>query len=442
MATIALLHKCLFNGHARGWIMQYKVMIVGSGGHAVNHWLPQMNIHGGFKPVAVVDINPEVLENAGKTWGIDADAVAFSMEEILAMGLKPDIALICTPIETHHALAIEAMRNGLHVICEKNLAHSMQAGIEMTRCALENPGLATVVGHQYPYWRPANWAIRKAIGTGKLGDLDSIQCNFNSSGYWTPARPNRSGWRRFLDHDYLEDWAVHTIDLFRYFTAMDAIQVSADLWRPKWSLRYGTTSINVRMLMASPDEYEGKEVLACSAETDRARRLCENGKIPKEWVHAQYVGHAETMGLLDKGEHWMIQGTKGSVEYMEGGYTKDKPPALRMITREEEAETTVKDGGPVQQFKWSESNLQPYPMDLECGPAAQWKGNNADDEFANNCFILEEVKQCIESHGKVKPLRCFENCIKTFAITMAAIDSSQHGGKPIFLPDLWEIPRN
>jgi predicted dehydrogenase len=417
--------------------MVYNILIVGSGGHATKHWLSQINIHGDFKVTGVVDTNPGVLETINNVWGVPEDAGSYTIDEALQTGIKADIALIASPIETHHGLCIEAMRNGLHVICEKNMAHSMQAGLEMTRCAIEHPELATVVGHQYPYWRRLNWAIRKAIGTGQLGQLDNIQCDFNPSGSWNPATPTRNGWRRFLDHDYLEDWAIHTLDLFRYFTAMDPVVLSAELWRPSWSKRYGTSSINVRMKMASTSEYEGETPLVCSDETDRARRLWKNGKTPDTWVHAQYTGHAEGMGAMEHGEHWKIQGNKGSIEYMDGGYSKtDK---LRMYTHDYDLNSDQKDVP--KQLNWTESNLQPYPTDLECGPAAQWKGDNTENEYDSGVFILEEMKQCIESGGKLKPLRCFENCIKTFAISMAAIESSQHGGQPIFMPDFWEIPR-
>ncbi len=418
--------------------MVYRVLVVGSGGHAINHWRSQLNIHSDFKVSGVVDTNPVVLENIHEVWGVEEDAGAATIDDAMQTGTKADVALICTPIETHHGIVIEAMRNGLHVICEKNMAHSMQAGLEMTRWAINHPKLATVVGHQYPYWRRANWAIRKAIGTGQLGQLDSIQCNFNPAAGWNPGSPVRNGWRRFLDHDFLEDWAVHTLDLFRYFTAMDAIVVSADLWRPNWSKRYGTSSINIRLLMADPAEYEGKTPLVWSAQTDRARRLWKNGKIPETWVHAQYVGSCEGMGGFDHGEHWMIQGSKGSIEFMDGGYPKGKKEVVRMLTH---AYNLIRDEkNPPQQIDWAESNLQPYPADLECGPAAQWKGDNTKEEFDSGVFILEEMKQCIESGGKIKPLRCFENCIKSFAISQAAIQSSQRGGEPIFLPDLWEIP--
>ena len=97
---------------------------------------------------------------------------------------------------------------------------------------------------------------------------------------------------------------------------------------------------------------------------------------------------------------------------------------------------------PNVKVKWTESDLRPFPQDLECGPAAQWKGDNTEDEWANNAFMLEEMKQCIESGGKIKPLRCYENTLKTFTITMAAVKSSNMGGVPIFLPDMWEIPRD
>ncbi|MFX0100655.1 MAG: Gfo/Idh/MocA family protein [Candidatus Hodarchaeota archaeon] len=411
----------------------YKVLVIGAGGHS-HHWQTNINIHDNFEVCGIVDTNPDVLEHEPKIWGIDDDAVAMTIDEAVMFGIKADVALICTPIYTHHGLAIEAMRNNLHVICEKNMAHTMQAGLEMTRCAIEHPHLATVVGHQYPYWRRSNWAIKKAIRSGKLGALNAIQCNFNGGGYWSPGTPTRSGWRRFLDHDYLEDWAVHTLDLFRSFTSMDPVALSADLWRPPWSKRYGTNSINIRMLLADSSEIEGEIPLVCSAETDRARHLWKNGKIPKSWVHAQYVGHAENMGLMEHNEHWMIQGEKGSIEFMDGGYSKETK--LRMIISDYDPAK-----GPKQELTWTESNLQPYPVDLECGPAAQWKGDNNEEEWDNNCFILEELKQCIESGGKIKPLRNFEDCIKTFAITMGAIESSKRGGEPIFLPDLWEIPR-
>ncbi|MHA1997988.1 MAG: Gfo/Idh/MocA family protein, partial [Promethearchaeota archaeon] len=358
------------------------------------------------------------------------------------MGIKGDVVLIATPIYTHHGLAIEAMRNGLHVICEKNMAHSMQAGLEMTRCALEHPELATVVGHQYPYWRRENWAVRRAIGTGMLGELDSIQCSFNGTGYWAPSVPTRSGWRRFLDHDYLEDWAIHTLDLFRYFTAKDPIVLSADLWKPNWSQRYGTSSINIRMHMADPSEYEGEVPLICCEKTDRARRLWKNGKIPKTWVRGQYVGHAEGMAPFEHGEHWMFQGSRGVVELMDGGLTKENTCRIRMITHDFDESNRSRAETFHKPLNWTESDLKPYPVDLECGPAAQWKGDNTEDEYDNNVFILEEMKQCIESNGKIKPLRCFENCIKTFAISMGAIESTKRGGEPIFLPDLWELPRN
>lgn len=408
----------------------------------MNHWSGQINIHDDFEPSGVVDIDTEVLEHANELWGVEEDAIASTIDEALATGIKADVALICTPINTHHGISIEAMRNGLHVICEKNMAHSMQAGLEMTKCAIKHPELATVVGHQYPYWRPINWAIKKAIRNGKLGNLNSIQCVFNGGGYWNPTTPTRNGWRRFLDHPYMEDWAVHTLDLFRSFTSMDPMVVSADLWRPPWSRRYGTSSINIKMLMAKAEEYEGVNVLEWTDKTSDARRKWKNGKTPDSWVHAQYNGHADGMGLFAHGEHWMIQGSKGSIEFLDGGLDKKRKAKARMITHDFDMEKIDEVRHEYNlKINWNKTKLKPE-YDLECGAAAQWKGDNTEEEWLSGCFMLEELKQCIESNGKIKPLRCFEDCLKTFSITMGAIESSKNGGKPVFLPDLWEIPRN
>ncbi len=420
--------------------MAYKVLVVGSGGHALNHWRGHLNIHEAFEVSGVVDVDTELLEHASELWGVEEDATATTIDQALETGIKADVALICTPIYTHHGISIEALRNGLHVICEKNMAQSMQAGIEMTKCALEHPKLVTVVGHQYPFWRSSNWAIRKAIGTGRLGKLNNIQCSFNpAQPSYDPTTPTRTGWRRFLDHDYLEDWAIHTLDLFRYFSAMDAIVVSADLWRPPWIRRFGTSSINVRMLMANPAEYEGEDPLVYTEATDRARRLWQNGKAPSSWIHAQYVGHSDGMGGFENEEHWLIRGSRGSIEYQTGRTHHDE---IRMLTHDFDLERidTLKPNEEVD-IHWTESNLRPYPVDLECGTAAQWKGDNTEDEWGSGCFLLEEIKQGIESGGKIKPTRSFENCLKTLSIAMGTIESSRHGGTPIFLPDLWEIPR-
>ena len=111
--------------------MVYKVLVVGSGGHALNHWRSQVYIHEDFEVSGVVDVDTELLNHVAKLWGIEEDATATTIDQAMETGIKADVALICTPINTHHGLSIEAMRNGLHVICEKNMSHSMQAGLEM-----------------------------------------------------------------------------------------------------------------------------------------------------------------------------------------------------------------------------------------------------------------------------------------------------------------------
>ena len=71
--------------------MVYKVLVVGSGGHAKNFWRSQIHIHDAFEVVGVVDIDTELLEHAGQDWGIDEDAVAPSIEVAMQLGIEADV---------------------------------------------------------------------------------------------------------------------------------------------------------------------------------------------------------------------------------------------------------------------------------------------------------------------------------------------------------------
>ncbi len=432
--------------------MVHKVLIIGAGGHATNSWLGAINIHEDFKPTGIVDINPEVLENAPKTWGIDDDRVSYTIDEAVAEGLakKGDIALICTPIDTHATLCAEAMENGLHVICEKNMAHSMPAGMLMVKTALAHPELATVIGHQYPYALSWPWHVRRAIKMGEIGEIDNVNLRFLGGGNgWQPAsreKQNRRDWRKFLDHPFLEDWIIHYIDLLRYLTGMDALTVNADLWNPKWSQSLGTNSMNILMQFAEDKHYEDPmRTLRDCEQTQVAKRRWQLGNIPREWAHVNFHSNGQRIGLVQCGNSILIQGTRGSIEVIHDNYNGDgvtRPNIVRISTYDPEKfdhHAKYADNWKVQDVLTCRRDLECWPDKELPGPGPRWAGNNTGDEFCDQAFILEEMKQCIESNGKIKPLRCFENCIKTFAISMGAIKSASAGGQPVWLPDMWQV---
>src|SRR5688500_16467095 len=74
--------------------------------------------------VAVGDRDVEHARAFAERWGVAADAVFDSLDALLASG-RVDVLHICTPPGVHAEQAIAALDAGLHVVCEKPAALSL-----------------------------------------------------------------------------------------------------------------------------------------------------------------------------------------------------------------------------------------------------------------------------------------------------------------------------
>ena len=150
------------------------VAVVGAG-----YWGP--NLIRNFRAaedwdlVAVCDLDTERARCVlGQAPGIDVTA---DLDEVLARG-DVDAVAIATPARTHQEIAEAALRAGKHVLVEKPLAHTREAGQAMVDLAREL-GLVLMADHTYCY-TPAVLAIRDLIARGELGDIlfvDSVRIN-------------------------------------------------------------------------------------------------------------------------------------------------------------------------------------------------------------------------------------------------------------------------
>ena len=83
----------------------------------------------------------------------------------------PDVeaVVIATPISTHHALAVAALRAGKHVFVEKPIAASVAEAEELVELA-EAAGLTLMVGHTFVYSPPVR-KVKQIIDSGDLGEI-------------------------------------------------------------------------------------------------------------------------------------------------------------------------------------------------------------------------------------------------------------------------------
>ncbi|MFX0100713.1 MAG: Gfo/Idh/MocA family oxidoreductase, partial [Candidatus Hodarchaeota archaeon] len=266
------------------------IIIVGMGGHAASSWLHRINEHPEWNLVGIVDTDTEKLLHVEK-WGVPEDCAYPNIEAAVKWGdEKIDLALITSPIPTHHVLATEAMELGLNVIVEKNMALTIEQGQDLVKLARKNPELSTSLGTQYPF-RPKWYTLREMFKSGKspIGKLSLVR--MRSSAY---SGDMRTHWRAWLGDIFPDDMMVHHVSILRYATAMEIIKVSAQVFRPAWSTWLGSSTVLMNMVMAPP----GKEI-----EKD-------------EWINAQYYGDWQGTGLKSGWEdNYEFYGPRGSIRF-------------------------------------------------------------------------------------------------------------------------------
>ncbi len=152
--------------------------------------------------------------------------------------VKPDAVHLCLPHYLHCPVAIDCMRAGADVLCEKPMDVSLEAALRMKQVS-EETGRRLGVIFQNRY-NAENEAIRTALRSGEMGKLISLRgevCWKRDQAYY-----NSGAWRA----DYatagggvLINQAIHTLDLLRYFANSPIADVRATV------SHHGETAVEV-----------------------------------------------------------------------------------------------------------------------------------------------------------------------------------------------------
>lgn len=153
-----------------------------------------------------------------------------SAEALLA---NPDISAvsICTANHVHAQLAIQAMRAGKHVLCEKPMAVTIADCEEMVRVSDET-GMRLMIAQNQRLTR-AHQLARKMIADGVIGDILTFRTVFGHGGPETWAiDPGKSTW--FFDKSKaamgaMADLGIHKTDLIGYLTGSSVVRTTARL---------------------------------------------------------------------------------------------------------------------------------------------------------------------------------------------------------------------
>jgi len=159
--------------------------IVGLGKMGVMHAAMASQCEGA-KVAALIDLDPKLAAHV-KSIGVEAPCYQ-SLEEA-RKATRLDALVIAAPSFAHLPLASEALQAGLHVLCEKPLAYSLEDAQAMVRAASAHPGQVNAVafmkGHMGLFVDTA-----RVLREGVLGEVR----RFHASVYLSQVFSPKSGW--------------------------------------------------------------------------------------------------------------------------------------------------------------------------------------------------------------------------------------------------------
>lgn len=147
--------------------MKNRIAVIGAGtyGAHVLNVLSSSAQTGDIDLVAVADIDPVRLGQAGRTYGIRG---YLSYEDMLDKE-QPDAVAVVTPDYLHRDVTLAAVRRKVHVLCQKPIATDSREGREMIDAAARAGILLYVDYHKR--FDPAHRTLKKDIANGRLGQI-------------------------------------------------------------------------------------------------------------------------------------------------------------------------------------------------------------------------------------------------------------------------------
>lgn len=185
--------------------------VVGCGAIFENHALGINNLKNA-NLYAVCDTNIERLNEKAEKY----NCKAFSSFDELIRDEEVDVIHICTPHYLHVPMAIEAMKNGKHVLLEKPMALDAQQAQQLVDCE-EKYKVSLGICFQNRF-NSTNIRVKELIESGCLGKIYSVKATL----YWHRDEEYylKSDWRgRWATEGggLLINQAIHTLDLLMWF---------------------------------------------------------------------------------------------------------------------------------------------------------------------------------------------------------------------------------
>ena len=179
-----------------------------------------------MKVVAVADPVAGKREAAREEYGVAPENCFETVEDLLKQPKLADILVIATQDKQHVAQAVEAIKKGYHILCEKPISPSLEECLLLQKTAHEY-GRMVAVGHVLRY-TPFYSKIKEVIESGQIGDVVSVQ-GLENVKYWHQAHSFvRGNWRDSVETSpMILAKCCHDMDIFVWLLGKKCERVSS-----------------------------------------------------------------------------------------------------------------------------------------------------------------------------------------------------------------------
>ena len=179
--------------------------------------------------------DPAVARDSAAAWYLERSYDSFAdmaaAEAARADGI--DFVIIATPNHLHFPVAKAFLAVGIHVVCDKPLAHTLREGEELARL-VEGGGVLFALTHNYSGY-PAVRQAREMVRAGRLGTIRKVMVEYTQDWLMRPLEDlgnKQAAWRtdptRAGLGGALGDIGSHAEHLLGFVTGLEIESLCAD----------------------------------------------------------------------------------------------------------------------------------------------------------------------------------------------------------------------
>ena len=177
-----------------------------------------------FDLVAIIENNPERLENAKTSY--PGTRLFSNYHDFLEAKIDADIVAVATQDDDHKEHAIAMMKAGYDLLLEKPIANNKEDCLAIYE-ASKQYNKKVVVCHVLRY-TPFYSTVKRIIESGKLGEVITINASENVGYYHQAHSFVRGPWRNKVQSSpMILAKCCHDMDIIRYLMGEECVSVSS-----------------------------------------------------------------------------------------------------------------------------------------------------------------------------------------------------------------------